>query len=83
MGGGWGWEGGGVTWLCVTVTLYLDGEALAFNKAQVNKQTDFIRQEGPGRFQLRQFGSIPTAGVDFQLISSVSAGRQPEMSVSA
>lgn len=68
-------------WLCVTVTLYLDGEALGFNKAQLSEQTDFIRQQGPGHFQQGQFGLIPVAGVDFQLISSMSAGRPPEMSL--
>lgn len=34
----------GVVWLCVTVTLYLDGEALGFNKAQLSEQTDFVRR---------------------------------------
>lgn len=47
-------ELGGVVWLCVTVTLYLDGEALGFNKAQLSEQTDFIRrQAGSWTFSAR------------------------------
>lgn len=59
-------------WPCVTVTLYLDGQALDFNKARLSQQTHFMRQQRPGLFQRGHFGLSPTAGVDFQLISSVT-----------
>lgn len=50
--GGGLWEEGGL--LCVTVSVFIDdkfsAKAVRIFKAELNKQTHFVRQKGPGHF---------------------------------